>query len=605
MKFLINKSFKTNTMVTSRVLQVAEAFGLGIDGEKEFVVYDNFPVELNKGDVVYITGDSGGGKSVLMKELQTLTNGVSTADVVIDYDLPIVEAIGKDLDQALYFLNLVGLSDAFICLRKFGELSDGQKSRFILAKMLEMDNDYLFIDEFCALLDRTTAKIVSYGIQKIIRKLGKVLVVATTHEDILEDLNPSIFIKKHFGDEAKVTLIPYEPRPCSIADEVEISLGETKDYHDLSKFHYRTHQLGAAYQIYRMTHKDELIGVIVYAYGPLALRGRNTFTDRYKGRAKLMNREVKMISRVVVLPKYRGIGLSVKLVKETMPMTGMKHIEILSVMGKHNPFAEKAGMTVVDVDPAALPGDRKKLYALYEKHNLDMQMIGSTQYNEEKLAEMPVEDQSAIYDCVVSLNKSVYGGAGKQRYNEKGHYDESKLRRCAELMKSTIDTEKVYAIWTNESFSEEEAEANMKWFEEEKAKSDAEKAAKKKAKEAAEAAKKAEEEQNEIVEEKIEENVEQPAEPEVEPELVEDELPSFDEIQTTEPPGGGFPTGPALKKAVEASLEALDKVVSKTEIETPPAVQITNEKLNPVGLELPEEEELSPEDAELAESLVF
>lgn len=487
MKFLINKSFKTNTMVTSRVLQVAEAFGLGIDGEKEFVVYDNFPVELSKGDVVYITGDSGGGKSVLMKELQKLTGGVSTADVVIDYDKPIVEAIGKDLDQALYYLNLVGLSDAFICLRKFGELSDGQKSRFVLAKMLELDNDYLFIDEFCALLDRTTAKIVSYGIQKIVRKLGKVLLVATTHEDILEDLNPSVFIRKQFGDEAKVTVIPYEARPCSINDEITIELGETNDYHQLSKFHYRTHQLGASYQIYRMKHKDELIGVIVYAYGPLALRGRNTATDRYNRRAKLMNREVKMISRVVILPKYRGIGLSVELVKKTMPMTGMKYVEILSVMGKHNPFAAKAGMKVIDVEPAALPGDRKKLYAVYEKHNFEMQMIGSVEYNVEKLQSIPLEDQSTIYDCVVKLNKSVYGGAGKQRYNEQGTYDETKIRRCAELMKSTIDTEKVYAIWENPEFPQEQAEENMKWFEEEQAKSEAEKEEKKKtAKEAEE-----------------------------------------------------------------------------------------------------------------------
>ena len=359
MKFNINKSFKTDTTVTKRVLQVADAFGLGIDGEKEFVVYDNFEVELNKSDIVYITGDSGGGKSVLMRELIELTGGVSTADVEIDHDSPLIETIGETLEQGLYYLSLVGLSDAFICLRKFGELSDGQKSRYVLAKMLEMNNDYIFVDEFCALLDRTTAKIVSYGFQKICRKLGKVLVVATTHEDILDDLNPSLFIEKSFGNEAKITRIPYEAKPCSINNEIVIEQGETSDYKELSKFHYRTAQLGAAYQIYRMKHKGDLIGVIVYAFGPLALRGRNTFTDRYKRKAKLMNREVKMISRVVVLPKYRGIGLSVELVKKTMPMTGMKHIEILSVMGKHNPFAEKAGLELIDVPPSKMPGDVK------------------------------------------------------------------------------------------------------------------------------------------------------------------------------------------------------------------------------------------------------
>lgn len=465
MKFTINKSFKTNTEITTRVLQVADAFGLGIDGEREFVVYENFDIELKKGDIAYITGDSGGGKSVLMRELLLLTNGVSTEDVEIDNDKPLIDTIGENIDQSLYYLSLVGLSDAFICLRKFSELSDGQKSRYILAKMLEMDNDYLFVDEFCALLDRTTAKIVAHGFQKICRKLGKVLVVATTHEDILDDLNPNIFIQKSFGDEAKITHIDYVQKPCSINKEIEISLGVTKDYHDLSKFHYRTHQLGAAHSIYKVTHHGDLIGVIVYSYGPLALRGRNTFTDRYKSRARLMNKEVKMISRVVVLPKYRGIGLSIELVKKTMPLTGMKHIEILSVMGKHNPFAEKAGLTLIDVPPAALPGKRKTLNALLEKNDFDTQLIGSVLYNEEHLQNVTLEDKSTMYDCVVSLNKSVYGGSGVKRLAEVGNFAEEKTRKLAELIKSTQDTEKAYAIWTNPDFTEEQAEENMKEFE--------------------------------------------------------------------------------------------------------------------------------------------
>ena len=487
MIYTINKSFKTTTEATSRVLQVAEAFGLGIDGEKEFVVYDGFDVDLNAGDIVYITGDSGGGKSVLMRELKKLTNGVGTEDVVINYDKPIIETIGKDVDQALYYLNLVGLSDAFICLRKFGELSDGQRSRYMLAKMLEMENDYLFVDEFCALLDRTTAKIVSYGFQKICRKLGKVLVVATTHEDILQDLNPNLFIQKSFGDEAKVKYIPYEKKLCSVLNDISVELGEPADYHNLSKFHYRSHHLGAAHQIYRMKHGEDVIGVIVYAYGPLALKGRNTHTDRYKGRAKLMNREVKMISRVVVLPKYRGIGLSVKLVEDTMPLTGMKYVEILSVMGKHNPFAQKAGMTEVEVEETKIGGKRKTLNEMYDKYKFDMGLIGSVTYNMEHMQNVPLEDQSIMYDCVVSLNKSVYGGAGKARYNEMGNYDETKLHRLAELIKSTQDTDKVYCIWENKNFPEAEAEANMAWYEEEKAKSDAEKVAKKIADEEAKA----------------------------------------------------------------------------------------------------------------------
>jgi len=51
-------------------LIVAEAFGLGIDNEKKFVIYDNCELKIGVGDVVYITGDSGSGKSVLLKAIR-------------------------------------------------------------------------------------------------------------------------------------------------------------------------------------------------------------------------------------------------------------------------------------------------------------------------------------------------------------------------------------------------------------------------------------------------------------------------------------------------------------------------------------------------------
>lgn len=36
---------------------------------KEFVVFDNTPIEIEQGDIVYITGQSGGGKSTLLRKL--------------------------------------------------------------------------------------------------------------------------------------------------------------------------------------------------------------------------------------------------------------------------------------------------------------------------------------------------------------------------------------------------------------------------------------------------------------------------------------------------------------------------------------------------------
>jgi ABC-type glutathione transport system ATPase component len=51
-----------------RVVEIAEAFGLGLD-DKEFVIFDKLELQVKQGDVVYITGQSGSGKSLLLREL--------------------------------------------------------------------------------------------------------------------------------------------------------------------------------------------------------------------------------------------------------------------------------------------------------------------------------------------------------------------------------------------------------------------------------------------------------------------------------------------------------------------------------------------------------
>lgn len=68
-KYTINVSFQTRVNKTTRTLEIAESFGLGLD-EKEWTLYDNLELEVKQGDVVYITGQSGSGKSVVLRELQ-------------------------------------------------------------------------------------------------------------------------------------------------------------------------------------------------------------------------------------------------------------------------------------------------------------------------------------------------------------------------------------------------------------------------------------------------------------------------------------------------------------------------------------------------------
>jgi ABC-type ATPase with predicted acetyltransferase domain len=60
-----------------------------------------------------------------------------------------------------------------------------------------------------------------------------------------------------------------------------------------------------------------------------------------------INKQLSIIYRIVIHPKYRTIGLGARLIRETLPLVGTKYIEMIAVMAKYSPFAEKAGMQKV------------------------------------------------------------------------------------------------------------------------------------------------------------------------------------------------------------------------------------------------------------------
>ena len=211
MKYVISKSFQTSVVRSERALNIAESFGIGLS-DKQFTVFKDFEIEVNKGDVVYINGQSGSGKSVLLRELSSeMSNeGIEIGDidsVKVDLDKPLIDQIGKTTTDAIGILSKAGINDAYLMVRKVGELSDGQKYRFKLAKLMESDADVWVADEFGAVLDRVTAKVVAYNAQKLARSLGKTLIVATTHTDLLNELGPNVVVRKRFNERVELEKI--------------------------------------------------------------------------------------------------------------------------------------------------------------------------------------------------------------------------------------------------------------------------------------------------------------------------------------------------------------------------------------------------------------
>ena len=98
---------------------------------------------------------------------------------------------------------------------------------------------------------------------------------------------------------------------------------------------------------------------------------------------RIVNKFIRCIGRVVIEPRFRGLGLAVRLVRETMPMMNVPIIESLAVMGHVNPFFEKAGMKAYTgklparcvqlIEALSLVGiDKEHLFDLYVvQQNLD------------------------------------------------------------------------------------------------------------------------------------------------------------------------------------------------------------------------------------------
>ena len=190
------------------------------------------------------------------------------------------------------------------------------------------------MDEFAACLDRDTAKIIAFNLQKIARRQGKAVIAATTHGDLSEDLSPSVYVHKRFGEEIQIKYHRSKPAAeCSLVREMKVEQGTMEDWRRLSRFHYRGHRVAAPRKIFRLIRGEELCGVVVYSYPPPRCYGRRLVLPRMS--IEEINKQLSIISRVVIHPKYRTIGLGAKLIRETLPLVGTPYVEMIAVMAKY------------------------------------------------------------------------------------------------------------------------------------------------------------------------------------------------------------------------------------------------------------------------------
>jgi hypothetical protein len=242
-------------------------------------------------------------------------------------------------------------------------------------------------------------------------------------------------------------------RSCSVTKKLQIVRGCLDDYKQLAHYHYRDSRLGPFAAIFAIRPSQggaspalrslgtEAIGVIVYTMPSVVVELRNIATgDLFTGldkrtRLALINRNIRCIGRVIIAPRFRGLGLASRLVRETMPEMGVPLVEAMAVMGLVNPFLEKAGMKAY---AAKMSARCVQLLEAFSMVGIEKKILINPQKVQQKLDQLQ-RPEAEFIELQIKLFLQSYG---KRRHSQAG------LERTRFVL-SKLTARPVYYIWFN------------------------------------------------------------------------------------------------------------------------------------------------------------
>ncbi|MBX3402683.1 MAG: hypothetical protein KF699_04635 [Phycisphaeraceae bacterium] len=149
---------------------------------------------------------------------------------------------------------------------------------------------------------------------------------------------------------------------------IEIVEGDPRDYRALAHLHYREDRPATLCRVLTARHRDQTVGVLVVSRPTLNARWRNLlWPGQYAGADKLanaarLNADLRCISRVIVDPRARGLGVGTSLVRAYLNAPLTRRTEAVAAMGAACGIFRAAEMREVLLPPS--PRDRTLRLAL-------------------------------------------------------------------------------------------------------------------------------------------------------------------------------------------------------------------------------------------------
>ncbi len=204
----VSRKFDRHGPITDKAAAVMRMFSVTADTLRTNSREYGCEVEIENGDVVFITGPSGSGKSTLLRQIErSVARGqrVNLDDIELPGDRTVIDCIPGRWLSGVKLLSQAGLSDVFCLLNRAANLSEGQHWRLRLAMGLASDASWIFADEYCSGLDRISAMVISHNISKFARRTGRTFVLAASNRDTVCQLRPDIIIEQDCRGSSTVT----------------------------------------------------------------------------------------------------------------------------------------------------------------------------------------------------------------------------------------------------------------------------------------------------------------------------------------------------------------------------------------------------------------
>lgn len=276
-----NKSFRVSNVLGTFDLQnekIREEFKGSID------------IEGLEWQIGLIVGASGTGKTTITKEIF----GDNLFDSFEYKELSFLDDFEDNLSSQEIFkmLNSVGLSSPPDWLKPYSVLSNGQKMRVDLARLLLKQDELVVFDEFTSVVDRDIAKIGSFATQKAVRKTNKKFIAVGCHYDVEDWILPDwVFDTNTMTFKVKSKKKDRPPIKIEIF-ECKDPKRKTEYWKMFAKYHYLNHSFNKASKVFIMKVNDNISGFCSALHFPHP-KAKNIIKEH----------------RSVLLPDYQGCGL--------------------------------------------------------------------------------------------------------------------------------------------------------------------------------------------------------------------------------------------------------------------------------------------------------